>query len=341
MKDPRVKILAMFKEGKLDKEEALELLEAVEDYGFEFDMEGPDAGPEVKPPASADEAGQSTNEGKKGQQGSGDERNQYDKIVIHSTASYNDDLKAEKIAISGMGNFTGSVAVGKISISGMGKFQRDVTSQKIGVSGVIRIGGKTQAAEKISVAGMGGFGSLVETDKLSVSGKVDIGERLTCSNLSNSGHVSVGGEVQTSKLSVSGVCQVGQSLDAKEADVSGILKTGGNADINKLKCSGVINIGGDLNADTIYMDIYKNKCNVKGHIRAQSITVEHNRGTGRGKLEASKIYAEKADLVDTRARLLKGRDIKLGNKCIIERVEYYGSLDLVDGAVVKESVKLD
>ena len=39
MKDQRVKILEMYKEGKLSKEQALELLEALDDYDFVMEDE--------------------------------------------------------------------------------------------------------------------------------------------------------------------------------------------------------------------------------------------------------------------------------------------------------------
>ncbi len=153
--------------------------------------------------------------------------------------------------------------------------------------------------------------------------------------------VETQGKTQVGQLSASGVYKAVGRLDAEEVGISGLLKAKGSANISRLDSSGVLKILGQLNSETIDIKLDRNNSYVKGDIRASSIRTQRPKGYGKGKLEAESIYAEEVDLIDTKARLIRAKMIRLGKGCVVDRVEYYERLDIEANAQVREKVKLD
>ena len=59
-----------------------------------------------------------------------------------------------------------------------------------------------------------------------------------------------------------------------------------------------------------------------------------------GRLSVETIEASQIDLEATRAKVVRGRDVRIGADCEIDRVEYSGACEIADGAVVRESAKV-
>jgi len=400
VKDERLKILEMFKEGKISMEEALELLDAFENYGFDAGDANPepelideeeaknfdfqfetgtseaDSGPSDDDEAGDDSSGQDRPYfkfhmpeiripkieippvripeirippinipgdsffGGKGHHESRGGSSRYEKIVIDSFGSYQDDVKTEKIAISGMGKFAGNVEAGKINISGVGEFNGDILTEKMDVSGNAYVKGAANASDRISVSGMVDFSSSVETGKLAVSGKVDIRGGLKCAEFANAGFTEIDGSLQAKHLSLSGICNIKGQADFYSAEVSGCLAVYGDASIYKFECrEGVFEIKGNLNADSVYVELGRDDSHIRGDIRAESLVVKRVNSVNNGKLLVNDIYTVNAELENVKTSLLVGKDLIIGPGCVIDRVEYTGTLNIVDGAVVKEQVK--
>lgn len=400
MNDERLKILEMFKEGKISMEEALELLDALESYGIDarnpepelideeeakkFDFQFKESAGEADSDPSDDEDDDKADEsagrdwpyfkfhmpeiripkieippvripeirippidipgesffGGNGYHESRDGTAQYGTISIDSFGNYKGDIKAEKISISGMGRFLNNVETGKISISGVGNFHGNVLTEKIVVSGKVDIKGTAKASEKIVVSGLADFDSSVETDKFTVSGKVGIRGPLSCAELTDSGYTEINGTLHAKRLTLSGACRVRGKADIYDAEVSGLLAINGEAAIYKLECrEGVFEIDGDLNSGSIYVELGRSNSRVGGDIRAESIVVKRVKSNRNGKLLANNIYAVRGELDNVKANLLAGQDFIIGPGCVIDRVEYTGTLNILDGAVVREQVR--
>lgn len=55
-------------------------------------------------------------------------------------------------------------------------------------------------------------------------------------------------------------------------------------------------------------------------------------------LEAQSIEGDTLELLDTQAAVVRGRFVRVGAGCVIDRVEYSEDLTVEDGGVVKEPV---
>ncbi|HOB20992.1 MAG TPA: hypothetical protein PKO35_09865, partial [Candidatus Atribacteria bacterium] len=192
----------------------------------------------------------------------------------------------------------------------------------------------------ISVSGMVDFSSSVETGKLAVSGKVDIRGGLKCAEFANAGFTEIDGSLQAKHLSLSGICNIKGQADFYSAEVSGCLAVYGDASIYKFECrEGVFEIKGNLNADSVYVELGRDDSHIRGDIRAESLVVKRVNSVNNGKLLVNDIYTVNAELENVKTSLLVGKDLIIGPGCVIDRVEYTGTLNIVDGAVVKEQVK--
>ena len=59
-----------------------------------------------------------------------------------------------------------------------------------------------------------------------------------------------------------------------------------------------------------------------------------------GRLSVETIEASQIDLEATRAKVVRGRDVRIGADCEIDRVEYSGTCEIADAAVVRESARV-
>ena len=56
-------------------------------------------------------------------------------------------------------------------------------------------------------------------------------------------------------------------------------------------------------------------------------------------LEAQSIEGDTLELLDTQAAVVRGRFVRVGAGCVIDRVEYSEDLTVEDGGIVKEPVR--
>ncbi|HHY81386.1 MAG TPA: polymer-forming cytoskeletal protein [Clostridiales bacterium] len=407
MSDERIRILKLFKEGKISMEETLQLLEALEESGFQDEpgiteaeiidsqaavhaekafakadnshMPG-DSDKDI-PNADNEPAGDSSGsntgdrDSKKYMHGfnikipkikipkisipnipdieipeinippikvpgvnitSSDD---HDNISISSIGNIDGDINVDSISVSGKGSFTGNVNCDRINISGDCSFQKNVSADKVVVSGKLHIGGET-SADEIAVSGIGSFGSSVSTDKFDTSGYASIKGSLSGDSIYNSGTLKVEGDISADSLNTSGSLQTERGIKADSIKVSGTLKTGSDVFVDSFNSSGCFSINGALIADSIKVELNSSDCRVAKDIKADIVNVFKRNPQNEVFLDAPAMITDSADLVNTRLKILKGSTLKIGTGCIIDRVEYTDELTVLEGAVVKEKVKV-
>ncbi len=345
MSEERLRILEMFKAGKLNMEETMDLLEALgtskEDGEADPEAEGTNQYGESQEDASQEDASQkdasqddaphSSHHAGSGEKG--------ENIFIRSHARYDGEIKTGQLSISGMGSFTGPVSADQISISGMADFQKDVQADRISVAGKFKGHGKVKG-DRISISGMGEFQSDVEADQLSVSGQSRIEGNLHCDSLAVSGGIKIKEEISADSISVSGSCRTKRGIHTDRIRLAGFLQTGGDVETDQFLSKGGFAIQGRLVSDGIHIEL-NNNSQVKGDMVADHVVVEKGKTVTEAELEVNSIQADVIQVVHTRADLLMGTNIRIGEGCEIGKVEYDGDLIVENGAIVHQQIRKD
>ena len=325
MSEENLRILEMFKAGKLNMEETMDLLEAL---GTSPEVRIPEIRiPAIHKPGRIFSSHHAGN-GKDGEN-----------ITIYSHARYDEEIKTGQLSIYGMGSFNGPVSADRVSISGVGDFQKDVQADRISVAGKLKSHGKVKG-DRISISGMGEFQSDVKADQLSVSGQSRIKGNLHCDSLAVSGGIRVKEEISADNISVSGSCRTEHGIHADQIRLAGFLQAGGDVEADQFLSKGGFTIQGRFVSDNIHIEL-KNNCQVKGGMVADQVVVEKGKTIKEAKLEVNSIQADVIQVVHTRADLLMGTNIRIGEGCEIGKVEYDGDLIVENGAIVHQQIRKD
>lgn len=202
---------------------------------------------------------------------------------------------------------------------------------------------------EIRVSGGAKMTGDVVCDALHVSGGVKAAKDLTCGELRASGSLKVEGTLTAAAAKISGGVKVqGTVKITEQLSLSGGLKTEGdvqlaNAGISGgLTCSGKVEIPGLLNAETIELSI-GSRCEVE-NIGCTTLKVKKDftgfRIGAKPCLKTESIEGDTIELEYTEAEVVRGKNVTIGKKCRIGRVEYSETLDIRDGGEVEEQVKV-
>lgn len=262
--------------------------------------------------------------------------------------------QAIDVTISGSGK-VGSGIYNQVRVSGSARMEGDVDCQSLHVSGSAVSEGNLHAAEEIHISGSLKAQGNVETEgELHVSGSASVEGDLRGGkeiHLSGGGRCQklIGGEV---RISGAVTCQ---SLTAQHAKLSGGFKVEGDLQADQVKISGAGRIEGLLTADEIQIAVgYRPESVVIGSIGGSRLTIQRGDGgalnllelvlslkpLGKGSVVVDTIEADEIDIVSTKAQVVRGQQVKIGEGCEIERVEYSESYAADPSARVGEAVKI-
>ena len=179
-----------------------------------------------------------------------------------------------------------------------------------------------------------------EYGEVRVSASLRVDGDLRCDTLQCSGSAKTEGGMQLGKARFSGSCAAEGDIHAEELEIAGSLRAPA-VEAERFHASGVFRINGLLNAGEITLSrggLYQ-----AGDIGCTTLRVvqdAHVISLGRRKraLEAQSIEGDTLELLDTQAAVVRGRFVRVGAGCVIDRVEYSEDLTVEDGGVVKEPV---
>ncbi len=231
------------------------------------------------------------------------------------------------LRISGASTMPGG-DYGTVSISGIGKIEGNLRAETMKCSGSAKVNGNVTAQH------------------ISCSGKSSLHGTVTAQSIRISGVLKAEGEVQTEELSVSGCAKLERSCRCRLLKVAGTLTSDKDVEAEEAYLSGAVKIEGLLNAEKIQMTAdCLSKINEIGC--SELVVRREDRGllnrlltrcTG-NVVQVNSIEADRVDITDTHADLVRGRDVTIGQGCKIRRVEYSGSCHAQEGTV-EELVKL-
>ncbi len=236
---------------------------------------------------------------------------------------------------------------GSVSIAGSGKVAGG-EYHIVKISGSGRVEGDL-VAEELRIAGAGKVEGAAKVRELVVSGTARFE-----------------GPVETEALQVAGACKVESGLSAKEVKVAGVLKVEGSVRAHYFKGSGGLKVEGDLEAEIV---VLAGKVTVNGLLSAdrvemrledrsfvreiggEVIEIRRRRKGGLleelgipffrrpGSLQVVTIEGDEISLEGTQAKLVRGKTVRIGPGCRIERVEYEESLEVDPDSKVGEEVR--
>jgi len=238
------------------------------------------------------------------------------------------------VSVSGAGTITGG-SYSRVSISGAGKVSGDLYAEEVSMSGAGRIGGKCEVV-RLTVSGTGKFDRQVTADEMKVSGVAKIE-----------------GSVTVKELKCSGTFRASETISSEYIKVSGMLHVGGDVEAEIFRTSGGFDIRGLLSADRIEIhpggrcraeEIGGERIEVRRYGSKESAGLLDSllRALGnawRGEVEAKLIEGDEIYLEDTKADVVRGKEIRIGPNCKIGRVEYSGSLEIHDSSEVGEQTR--
>ncbi len=250
------------------------------------------------------------------------------------------------IHISGGGKMGGG-RYGSVNISGSGKLQGSIECDSMHVSGACKVEegdltvhGELHCSGATNVEGSLAVKNAKISGSLSTEGGAVIEEALGVS-----GSFKSEGELRVGSLSVSGVCKTEGSISGNEIAVSGVLQTPGDVQAERFSASGALSIDGLLNAETVTIELSGDS--MIRSIGGGRVQVKKKSGSfvilgfkRRVHLNCEQIEADEIDLEYTDCETVRGVNVRIGPECVIDRVEYSGSLTTDPNCTVREKVKV-
>ena len=241
----------------------------------------------------------------------------------------------KSVSVSGAGVIAGG-SYSRVSISGAGRINGDLYAEELRMSGVGRVNGHCEVIH-LSISGTGKFEKGVIADDMKVSGVA-----------------KVEGSVKVKELKCSGTFRASEGISSEYVKVSGQLHVGGDVEAEIFRASGGFDIRGLLSADRI-------EIHPGGRCRAQEIggaKIDIRRYGSRdhagllnsvlralssawgGEVEATLIEGDEIYLENTRADVVRGKEIQIGPNCEIGLIEYSESLKVHDDSEVAKQTKI-
>jgi cytoskeletal protein CcmA (bactofilin family) len=212
--------------------------------------------------------------------------------------------------IAGAGDLPGGV-YGDITVAGAGNIRGDVDAITFKVAGTADTQGKLSATT-VSVSGTATFNGDIHAGTMTVSGSADVRASVTAELFKVAGSATVSG-----------------SIDAQRIEIRGTTKIGGDVQAEVFDAQGVFSVGGLLNAGSVTIRLYGG-CDARD-IGGDRIDVQLGKAWpfipffGERNLTADNIEGDVIFLENTRAKVVRGGDVRIGTGCEIDLVEYTGT----------------
>lgn len=227
--------------------------------------------------------------------------------------------------INGYGNFSGG-EFQVVRINGLGKVKGDIHCQQFTTNGDSLVEGNIQT-ESLKIAGSSTVEGKVKTRETKVNGQLTTDAQMDTKTISVNGSAVIKGKLSADQAEIRGSINVEEDLEAEEVNIKG-----------------VFNIKGLLNAGKIYIELFGNA--KAKEIGGEKIIVKKSGITlnkllksffADKSLSADVIEGDEIELEYTRAKVVRGKNVKIGPGCKVDLVEYQDSYDADSDAEVKEA----
>lgn len=231
----------------------------------------------------------------------------------------------EKVTINGSGSSSGGECQ-SVKIRGEGTITSDVQSSVI----------KTYGSSE--------FKGNVTTKQFDVLGETEVSGELIADSLKVIGTLSVDSFAKINKLKIRGTGDFENRLISENADVKGTISVKGDLEVETITINGGIEVDGLLNAGTVEVGLRFGDSRID-EIGGAKITIKHKKGfflfgNKEGMLYANVIEGDNVFIENTKAEVVRGKNVHIGAGCEIEQVEYSGEYKQASHARVKKHTKI-
>ncbi|MDO8964128.1 MAG: bactofilin [Coriobacteriia bacterium] len=219
-----------------------------------------------------------------------------------------------------------------------------------GTYGVVRIAGNGTLTGDVTctellIAGAGTCQGALVVDTLTVNGSGTFRRSVRAGAMAVNGDASIAEGLGVTTLKVRGRTSIGAGLAARDVDIRGEIAVGGDFDAERFAGEGMFKVAGLLNAGTIDFRIGA-QCNAR-EIGGESIVIAQSRQVldfwslfGDKRLTVDEVEGDSVSLEFTTAKVVRGANVRIGEGCRIDLVEYTGELTQDPGAVVTAANKV-
>lgn len=232
------------------------------------------------------------------------------------------------IKIDGMG----TISEGKyknIKIDGIGTIQGEIEAD------CIKIDGKAKSLGKI------------KCEELKVDGYFTSCDDIISTNCEVDGYQEAKGSIKGNYLDVNGRLRGEKEINFDKIQVSGEFIILGNCQCGEFYLDGKANISGLLSGDNLELNI--SRVNEIKEIGGEKLSVKRSKSNftvlffskeRKGILICNEIEADEIYLEHTECNVVRGRDIEIGDGCVIDKIEYTGTLKVSGNSKINKKVCL-
>lgn len=271
----------------------------------------------------------------------------FGKVFIAGSGKIIGDTECDSFLLPGVGRIEGgSLTVhGPAEIDGAGTVDGSVRAEQLEVNGSFKTAGGLDVGGELEVNG-----SLNTEGPCRIGGSSEICGSMksecdvSMEALEVDGTLSVNGRLTAGDVEIDGTLHVNGSLIAHDVDLGGVLKAEGEVQAERFMADGTVKIKGLLNAETVELSVSGE--DLIDSIGGGRVTVRPGKSgfslfrRKRPHLISDLIEADEIDLENTDCRVVRGGSVRIGPECVIDRVEYSGTLEIDPAAAVREQVKL-
>lgn len=230
------------------------------------------------------------------------------------------------LSINGSGSSNGG-EYNSVSINGKGEINGDISCKSFHCNGLGTVNGN------------------VKSEKVKINGSSKIDGLLYANDLLVEGRASITKDVMINTFTVNGTTSIGGNVKGEEIKVKGKIKINGDCEVETFHSDGQFTVDGLLSAEQIEVVTY-GECVAK-EIGGKSITVKQKNNflldllktVKSVKLVADMIEGDHISLENTKAKVVRGNHILIGENCEIDLVEYKDTFQVVGNGYVKENIQ--
>lgn len=233
----------------------------------------------------------------------------------------NNDMSINGSGSSGGGKFD------KVEINGNGKLHGDVECEEFKCSGNGKINGNLMA-EKVRIDGNCKFNGKLSGEEIVVNGTAKANGHTKVENLDVNGRFVVCDDMQAKNVNVEGECRTFGSVEASNVKVNGFLSVGKGCECETFEGNGKFKISGLLSAEKIDIKLFWDSRvkEIGGHTvvieRLDKFVAKVISKFIKVRFHVETIEADDINISYTKAKVVRGKNVILGDGCEVDLVEY-------------------
>lgn len=258
------------------------------------------------------------------------------------------EKKVQDLVINGSGAATGGV-FHNVKMSGAGKISGDVECRELKINGSGKVEGNIKA-DSIKTAGSSSLMGDISAQSIATNGSAKLGGHVQAGELTVNGSQSIEKSLSAKVFEVNGSSKVEGKISAEKITVNGSLKAESDCESERFIANGSIKIRGLLNADFIELNLGF-ESSVK-EIGGETIIIKRYGQLNLFKrlfdalmpkpyhMQAELIEGDSITIETTKAAMVRGKTVAIGEKCEIDIIEYTDKIEIHPSSTVREVIKL-